>query len=293
MKASKYKFKHLVLVLFTISFLWACSSDDDSNNLPTNPLEALNLFDVSYGSHPSQIYDIYLPSNRSSSTKVFVLVHGGSWVAGDKNDLNFLVAELQNEYPDYAIVNINYRLASIGLSPFPMQINDIEAIINDLKLKQGEYFISNDFGFIGLSAGAHLSMLYSYASDDNDEVDMVASIVGPTNFTDTNYVDNPEYADYVLAVQLITGVPFATNPEYYENVSPYHVVTSNAPPSILFYGGQDELVPTSQGVDMAAKLDALNVINEFTLYPNEGHGWEGANLEDTFMKLENFINLHF
>lgn len=293
MKAAYYKFKQFVLVLFTISFLWSCSSDEDNTSPPTDPLQTLNLFDVSYGNHTSQTYDIYLPANRTNATKLFILVHGGSWVSGDKSDLDELVSELRTKYPEYAIVNVNYRLASFGLSPFPMQINDLEFVVSDLRAKQNEYIISNDYGFIGLSAGAHLSMLYSYAYDTNNEVEMVASIVGPTNFTDTNYINNPEYSDYLLAVQLITGVSLDTNPEFYESASPFHVVTSSAPPSILFYGGQDELIPTSQGVDMAAKLSDLNVIHEFTLYPNEGHGWEGENLEDTYDKLEDFINVHF
>jgi len=39
---------------------------------------------------------------------------------------------------------------------------------------------------------------------------------------------------------------------------------------------------------MASQLETLGVPHEFTLYPNEAHGWVGANLFDTWTKLKLF-----
>ena len=136
-------------------------------------------------------------------------------------------------------------------------------------------------------------MLYTYAYDHSNDVKMVCSIVGPTNFTDENFTNNPDFIEVSQGVQLLTGVNYETNPTFYENISPYHIVTNAAPPTILFYGGKDDLIPTSQGVDLHAKLDELKVIHEFTLYENEGHGWQGQALNDTFQKLESFISIYF
>lgn len=284
---------HKILILtFFIAVTFSCSNDDTIEVFDT--LKAKELTNVSYGNNAQQIFDIYLPKERSANTtKVFVLVHGGSWISGDKSDLNEIVTALKIRFPNYAIVNINYQLAGIGNSPFPMQIDDIKDVISTLKGKATEYQISNKFGFIGVSAGAHLSMLYSYKYDTSKEVKMVCSIVGPTNFTDTNYTENPDFSKLVLGIQLITGVPYENNIDYYESISPYHVVDSSAPPSILFYGGMDDLVPTTQGTELHEKLNTLGVINEFTLYENEGHGWEGDSLIDTYTKLDLFINTYF
>lgn len=283
--------RFLILTLF-IGITFSCS--DDEENLVIDSNEAIEIFNVSYGNDVKEVFDIYLPKNRSiAKTKVFILVHGGSWVSGDKNDLNEIVSVLKNQFPSYAIVNLNYQLASIGKSPFPLQIDNINDAINELKLNAQEYLISDDYGFIGVSAGAHLSLLYAYNHDLQKNVKMVCSIVGPTNFTDTNYIENPDFIEVVQGVQLITGVPFKNNTEYYENWSPYHVVDSSAPPSILFYGGMDDLVPTSQGTDLHNRLDELGVINQFTLYENEGHGWLGNSLLDTYSKLGIFINTYF
>lgn len=278
----------LILIIFAL-VLVSCSSDDNnSNNGGDTTLQYQELLNVSYGNDSDQVYDIYLPENRTLTTKVMFLVHGGSWVSGDKSDMNYIKDAMRESYPDIAIVNINYRLAGSGISPYPMQINDITAIVNHLETNQNTYTISNDYGFIGVSAGGHLSLLWSYAFDTNSDVDMVCSIVGPTNFTDPNYLSNP-----LASTALSTFGIDINDTALLEEMSPYHNVTVSSPPTILFYGGMDPLVPTSQGVELAAKLNQLGVPHEFTIYPNEGHGWTGANLEDSFTKLNAFIENYF
>lgn len=282
------KFSEFLIFSFLLIGFYSCS---DSNNDLIVTQSKIEIFNVSYGSHSDQKYDIYLPEGRTNSTKIFILVHGGSWVSGDKKDMGVMVASLQEHFPNYAIVNINYRLGGANMNPFPMQIDDIQAVISHVQSES--YQIGNEYAFIGTSAGAHLSMLYSYTTDNSDLIKMVCSIVGPTNFTDPSYVDNPDYTNFILAIQAVTGISIVTNPSYYENLSPYHVVNSDAPPTILFYGGQDELVPTSQGVDINEKLNQLDVTHEFILYENEGHAWTGENLIDTNNKLIAFIQNQF
>ncbi|MBR9915195.1 MAG: alpha/beta hydrolase [Algicola sp.] len=287
MKAAK---NHLVTFLLILC-VFSCSDDNNSvtedpqNQTPLTYREELN---VSYGNDSDQVFDLYLPANRSLSTKVMVLVHGGGWTSGDKADMNLLKDLIRQDLPDIAIVNINYRLADENNPPFPMQIDDITTIINMLKTNQEEYVISDDFGFIGTSAGAHLSMLWSYAHDANADSKMVASIVGPTNFTDPAYLEN----DNPILQELISTFGIDTSTAFLESVSPYHQVTSEAPPTILFYGGEDPLVPTSQGLDMETKLSNLGITHQFTLYPNAGHGWVGAELLDTWTKLKAFTETH-
>ncbi|GAC1427104.1 MAG: hypothetical protein NVSMB7_03870 [Chitinophagaceae bacterium] len=69
--------------------------------------------DISYGTDARQKMDIYLPANRSATaTKLIFLIHGGGWNEGDKADFNAYVVVLQQNLPDYTIININYRLAA-------------------------------------------------------------------------------------------------------------------------------------------------------------------------------------
>ena len=91
------------------------------------PIEASVQLNVSYGDDPQQVYDLYLPANRSSSkTKVIVLVHGGGWTEGDKEDMSGFIPFIQNDFPNHAIVNLNYELASNSThkgngTPAPLQ----------------------------------------------------------------------------------------------------------------------------------------------------------------------------
>lgn len=277
----------IMLNLFIIMGLLSCSKGDNNNSIENlDATKSYQELNVSYGEHDQQKFDIYLPANRTLDTKIIILVHGGGWSAGDKEDMDAFVTVIQQDFSNIAVVNMNYRLSDDDNQPFPMQTDDITSVINQLKTDREFYTISDEFGFIGASAGAQLSMLWSYVFDTENKVKMVCSIVGPTNFTDPAYLDN---LDNPLLQDFFSVFPDQTT-KFLESVSPLHQVTASAPPTILFYGGQDPLVPTSQGTDMRDKLAELNVIHQFTLYENEGHGWDGINLLDTWTKLSLFMN---
>jgi acetyl esterase/lipase len=213
------------------------------------------------------------------------LIHGGSWVSGDKSDMNTIKTFVSALHPDVGIINMNYTLAGVNTPPIPLQTDDISAVVDYISTNKSSLIVSDDIGFIGVSAGAHLSLLWSYAYDDNDQVDMVCSIVGPANFTDPAYYDNLIYQP----IYQLFGNPSI---EFLESASPYHRATTTSPPTLLFYGGMDPLVPTSQGVDMDAQLTSLGVTHEFHFYPDEGHGWEGDNLIDTTSKISTYIEAY-
>jgi acetyl esterase/lipase len=179
-------------------------------------------------------------------------------------------------------------LASVGNPAFPMQLDDITTVL--AKLKNSDYSISDNFGFIGASAGAHLSLLYGYGFNANNKIKMICSIVGPTNFTDQNYLNNPNSSGLFTAV---TGMPYQGNETYYQELSPVFRATTTAPPTIMFYGNADPLIPTSQGIALDNRLTELNVYHEFYLY-NGGHGnWSATDQLDTYNKLVTFISLKF
>ncbi|WP_341216359.1 alpha/beta hydrolase [uncultured Wocania sp.] len=286
MKALKSTF----LVFVVLITFFNCSKEKaDEDFIPIlDPSKFYQELNISYGQDVNQNFDLYLPANRTNNTKVMVLVHGGGWSAGDKSEMNPIKDLIRQDFSDLAIVNINYRLADENTKPYPMQTDDITTIINYLKDNKTKYTISDTIGFIGTSAGAHLSLLWSYALDANNNTNMVCSIVGPTNFTDPAYLNNisPELQDLLNLYGEDASISFL------EEVSPYHQATTLSPPTILFYGGQDPLIPTTQGTDLRDKLQSLGVTHEFTLYPNAGHGWIGLELLDTWLKLKVFINNH-
>jgi len=282
-------FKKVIFFTLFLTLFFGCSKDSADTEAPVEPevVEAYEALNVAYGSDTNQVFDIYLPKNRTTSTKTLILVHGGSWVSGDKADMNVIKAFLAALHPDVGIINMNYKLAGLGNPPFPMQTDDISAVVEYLSENKSSLIISDDIGFIGVSAGAHLALLWSYAYDVDNQVDMVCSIVGPVNFTDPAYYEstNPEYQ----AIYQLFGNSAV---EFLEFVSPFHRATASSPPTQLFYGGMDPLVPSSQGNDMAARLSELGVTHQFQFYPEEGHGWEGPNQVDTITKISTYIETY-
>ena len=291
---------HLFRLLYIFSFsilLISCSSDDapgDDGPIVTEPLLAETFLNVSYGENSQQVYDIYLPAGRTSDkTKVIVLVHGGGWTSGDKADMDNFVDLIQTAHPDHAIVNINYVLAS-AVQPFvpafPNQFLDIQSVIDQITDEKETLQIVPEFGLIGTSAGAHISLMYDAVYDNHDVVKMVADIVGPTNFTDPFYANDPLFNLALSALVDESAYPLGAN--YAEVTSPALQVSNSSSPTILFYGNQDPLVPLSNGELLKTNLTNASVTNSFTVYDG-GHGdWDEASLLDLQVQLSNFIETH-
>lgn len=272
------------MIAFLGIFIVSCS-DEDSEVMTT--VAAKTQLNVSYGSHERQVFDIYLPEGRDENTKVIILIHGGSWVIGSKENVNFMKDIITSELTNYAVVNMNYRLAVPGVSPFPTQLDDVTAVVNHLKANKSKYSISNELAFLGVSAGAHLGMLWSYAYDTDNQVNMVGSIVGPVDLT---YLNDPTSFIY----QLVGSAGILPDEDFFKQYSPFFQVKASSPPTILFHAGMDELVPLDQGPKMKEKLDDLGVINKYTLYPLAPHDWSGDQLLilDTWVKTRDFILKH-
>lgn len=267
--------------------------DDDGDDDMNDSLASLALTDVSYGDNEQQVYDIYLPEGRSSATtKMVVLIHGGGWTSGDKDDMQAFVTYFLNNHPDHAILNLNYVLAAISGPPaFPNQYLDIQAAINQVMAQQEDLQILPEFGFLGTSAGAHLAMMYDYTYDTDDNVKFVVDVVGPSDFTDPFYADDPGFP---LALSLLVDEnQFPAGTDLVIANSPALVANESSSPTLLFYGDQDPLVPLSNGQTLADNLALINIENTFTVYEG-GHGddWSDAAVVDLGIKTSFYVNTY-
>jgi len=263
-----------------------CETTNPEIENETLPLAYKQLGNISYGDDARQVYDIYLPKDRNSNTKVVLLVHGGGWFEGDKVEMNGFKDFIQQNFPNMAVVNLNYRLVTGNENPHPMQVHDITAVVDHLKSKKQEYILGEELSFIGVSAGGHLSLLWSYAFDTAHQVNWVCSIVGPTNLIDDNYQNTENQGLKSMIGQ------FGTDSDFLKSASPLYQVKSTSPPTALFYGGVDPLIPNSQWQALAARLTELEVPHELKVYENEAHGWILLPLLDTSVRLKAFIETH-
>ncbi len=284
MNYSKILYGFLLTVLF-----YSCQKHIDAP--AASSLPAQTILNVSYGSSTSQNMDVYLPAARTTAaTKVLILVHGGSWNGGDKNDLTEYVDSFRKRMPDYAFFNINYRLATTPTTLFPTQETDVKAALQFIYDKAQEYVISQKFVLTGVSAGGHLALLQAYKYSSPVKVKAVISFFGPTDLIDM--YNNPTNIFVKSALVAVVGKTPAQDSLLYANSSPINFINNASPPTLLLHGGLDPLVRPTQSAAVKTKLLAAGVINDYIFYPNEGHGWFGANLIDSFNKLQAFLQTH-
>lgn len=281
--------KMILSLIFYMSLFTSCQRNERvfAKEDLTKPKTVL---DVSYGKDTAQRLDIYLPANRSSdSTKSIILIHGGGWNSGNKNDFTAYVDSFRIRMPDYAIFNINYRLVN-DRNLFPTQENDVRAAIDFIVGNSKEYAINkNKLVLLGVSAGGHLALLqgYKYRSP---KVAAIVDFFGPTDLL-TMY-QKPWHPLVPYALQMITGTTPKHNSEIYKESSPINYVSSQSAPTLILHGGSDNIVNVSQSKSLKTKLDKAGVKNELIIYPGRSHGWYGQTLSNSFDRIEEFLQFY-
>ncbi len=241
------------------------------------------LRNVSYGSDPSQTMDIYLPKQWDTTTPVILVIHGGGWVSGDKDDAHGLLVMFAQQYPECAVVNLNYRLSMEGSPAFPKQPQDIAAAVKKLR---AEYNLSQKYFVFGSSAGGFLAMMYAYAFDSTNLVQGVFSSVGLCDLTDSKFQSG---SSRMYAEVIVGPGSFTKDTAKYIEASPVNYIDEETPPTIAFYGEDDSLVPVSQKEILEEELETHGVPNVVVSYKGAGHRWNQEALEDCKMRLFKFV----
>lgn len=274
----------LTTALIAATVISSCDKNEDSG------LAESNSKNVKFGSETAQSMDVYLPQGRTTSnTKVIVFIHGGSWSGGDKSDFDTDIPSIRSQLKDYAIFNINYRLANNGQNRYPAQMEDVQKAIEFITSKGDEYKIDpKKIALVGVSAGAHMALLYAYKFDPDKSIKAVVDLFGPTNLT-TLYTDHPvPAASQPVLVNFLGATPTTNSAKYFE-ASPINFVTSQSPPTLILHGDADYIVPLSQSTTLRNALLAAGAKVEIHTYVGEGHGWFGSTLTDTYNRTISFV----
>lgn len=236
---------------------------------------------LAYGTHERQVLDLRLPENSDGEVGLVLMIHGGAWIAGDKEGYEDALKTVCNEL-GLAAAAINYRYLGEGVTLHDIA-DDIEAALGVIKEKGAEAGINiNKVLLTGGSAGAHLSMFYAYSRTETSPITpaAVVSDCGPTDLTDENfYIDNDLGDAETIAdlLSLCIGIDFsyAERGNYIEQikaVSPLYYVNENTVPTVINHGMKDTIVPFSNACSIVEKFEECGVEYDFNIYPNSGHG---------------------
>ncbi len=242
---------------------------------------------LSYGDHERQIMDLYLPEKSDGEVGLILFIHGGAWIAGDKDGYKKALKTACKDL-GYAAAAINYRYLSEKVSLHDIA-DDIDLALKKIKEKGAEKDINiNKVLLTGSSAGGHLSLFYAYSRKDTAPITpaAVVSNCGPADLTDDNYYYNSDlgmnselgaFEDIAKLFSYACGEKFTyetrnSAEEALLKVSPVYYVNSGTVPTVINHGQKDTIVPFSNAVALASKLEENGVSYDFNVYPNSGHG---------------------
>ena len=156
---------------------------------PSEPSSSYTRYeDVSYGSHERQKLDVCFPAEHDGEVGLFLLIHGGAWIEGDKDSCTETATVAARDFGLVgAAINYHYISDSVHMDTL---MNDIDLALAKIKEMGAEKGINvNKVMFMGFSAGAHMSLLYAYSKAETAPIKPVAvvSCAGPTDFTDESF----------------------------------------------------------------------------------------------------------
>ncbi len=201
-----------------------------------------------------------------------LFIHGGAWAKGSRED--YYVYTHHFASLGYVCATASYRL--VREAPFPAAVKDVKCAIRFLRSHAGDYGIDPEkIAVVGGSAGGHLAMMAAYTGpedgfDDSgghagisSHVSAVVDFYGPADLT-TDFAVN---AGAVKA--FLDGVPYSVNPQLYRQASPVSYLDAGDPPTLIFHGTLDEIVPVNQSNLLAARLRELEIDH----YYDRLEGW--------------------
>ncbi|MCF6311564.1 MAG: alpha/beta hydrolase [Verrucomicrobiales bacterium] len=194
---------------------------------------------------------------------------GGGWKVGSSEQF----AAQSKVLAQRGIVSIcaEYRIESQhGSDPFD-SVMDARSAMRWVKLHSTELGIDAErIAAAGGSSGGHLALACALFDDINDKAakadatEISARPAALILFNPVVNMDIPMIRDHTTDEQL----------QELLKISPFHRIESALPPSIIFQGGQDTIVPiksVSAFVKKARGMDAAAKSISYITYPGRGH----------------------
>ena len=204
--------------------------------------------------------DDWKPSDRRPA---IVFFHGGGWVGGRPGQFTEHSKYLASR--GMVAVQVEYRLLDRKSNDPPTAcVHDAKSAIRWVRSRAGELGIDpTRIASGGGSAGGHLAAFVGMVEGIDDPQDD-ASIPAKSN-----------------AMVLFNPV-FDNGPEgwgqqrvgdRYGEFSPFHNVSEDDPPAIVFLGSQDKLIPVKTAHDFRAAMEKAGNRCEVMIFEGKGHGF--------------------
>jgi acetyl esterase/lipase len=230
--------------------------------------EPINPQSIAYSEKDSLTLDYY-PSQLNGNHPCVMVVHGGSWAGGNKEQLPELNSYLAKQ--GYNVASINYRLAPEYIYPAPVE--DVAKAISYLKANSAKLHIDvNNFVLLGRSAGGQIALDAAYSLNE-PSIKGVISYYGPTDMV-WGYANpaNPLVLDSKKIMEDYLGGTYTQVRDNYIKSSATETAKENSVPTLLIQGKNDPLVAYEHCNRLDSILNRLNVKHFILRLPWATHG---------------------
>ncbi len=234
-------------------------------------------------------FDLYQRKQAPSSQPLVIMVHGGSWNGGDKEQLAGIDRYLASQ--GYSVASINYRHAPKWR--FPAAVDDVFRALEYMKLNAAELNVDpTRVVLVGRSAGGQVALSAAYAGRD-PAIRGVVALYAPTDLV-FGY-ENPSRRGVLDSRKVLEdylgGAP-ATSLTAYHAASPVEFVGPSTPPTLLIHGLLDPIVSPVHSELLATRLAGAERPNLYLPLPWATHGCD-ANLSGPSGQLTVYLTSRF
>lgn len=253
--------------------------------LPANAQEPQVMTDIPYmqDGHERQVLDLYLPAASAEPAPTLLMVHGGGYIFGDKDEMRGVALHFQER--GYATVAPNYRLAPEYT--YPAQIEDVFCALAWTLAHAQDYNLDPArLVIVGESAGANAAALLgtvdapeayltdcAYELPEGFRAQGVVAYYMPVELTSCEC----DAAQQMAAVYL--GIPPSEigtaqqQAETWADASPLAWIDAEDPPFFLVHGERDSLVPISESLAFQRAYEAVGGDVSLLTIPLLNHGF--------------------
>ena len=212
-----------------------------------------------------EIYAYYpLDFSIEKEYSAIVFFHGGGWNKGKPKAFNRQAMYLASR--GMVAFSVQYRVRDFnGTTPFDA-VEDAKSAIRYVRANANEFKINpNMIAAGGGSAGGHIAA----AAGNIEDLEPKGEDFSISSKPDALILFNPVFDNSK------EGYGYRRMEGRYEEISPLHNITSGAPPTIVFLGTKDKLIPVAAAEDYKTKMENVGSRCDLHLYEGQEHAFFG------------------
>lgn len=231
-------------------------------------------------------------ANTTKPAPLVIVIHGGSWAAGDAGQIPELNSYLANR--GVHVISLNYRLAP--KYKYPSQIDDVEAVIQMAKCNPPKTYPGIQFSkiiLLGRSAGGQIALQSAYGKL-RDQVDGVISFYAPADMLwGAKQITNNWVLDVDKVLLDYIGCSVKDNEAPYIAASAPPLVNGKTPPTLIIHGKIDAMVSHEHSVRLMKALRKHHIKSHLIELSSATHGcdfnFNGPSGQISTYAIERFI----